>query len=262
MNESVTQADFLEAFGINSSADAAASEETVNEEAAEETQEEQEEQEEANAEQEESEQDSEQEADKTPTTKGPSAEEKAAYAYAQLRNENAKTKKLLSSVAELLGIDSKQNSDDLENILKEKIIEAQAQKTNIPADILKKLEHLEQRDDQFRKEQLKQMAYLGFQKVKTEFGLDEKQLQAFATELVNEGKNPFEQEYDLQMEYLRKNWKTMIQQAEDRAAQAEAARAAKAQSQGTTPSGKNGKQMGAQGKIDSIAALEKFLNSQ
>jgi len=191
----------------------------------------------------------------------PNADEKAAYAYAQLRSENAQTNKILTSVAQLLGLDPKQDKKTLEETLKGKILESQSKQTNIPVELLQKVEKLEQRDAMFTQEQLKNATYTNFQKLQQDFKLSVEDIQNFTTQLVMDGNNPFEKEVDIEATYLKQNWQNLVAQAEARGAQAEAERAAKANTQSSTPNNKNGKQPADGAKINSVKDLNSFFSS-
>lgn len=181
-----------------------------------------------------------------------------AHAFAQLRAENSKFKTLMNDMADLLQV----NKDgDLSEAIKAKVIEANAKKTGVPIEVLQKLDYLTQRDQEFTKEQMRQAAIFGFQKVKDQFKLTDQDLNGFAQDLYKAGVNPFEQQIDLLGEYQKRNFDRLIAAAVERGRQEEAQRAAKATEQGSTPVPQSGKQQSGQSKINTIKDLDSYFNN-
>jgi hypothetical protein len=195
----------------------------------------------------------------TPPPQEPS---KAAAAFAQMRTQNKQYEELLKGIAGLVGLENVNDPTQISTALQQKIVEAQAQKQGVPAELIQRLNTLEQANQQHTREQVQQAAYLGFQKVKDEFKLDDKGLQTFADELVANGVNPFEQPVDLVSEYKIRNFEKLIQAAVERGIQQEQQRAASAQQHGTTPNGQTGNKPGETGSITTVAELNKFFASQ
>lgn len=191
----------------------------------------------------------------------PAPDNKAAAAFAQMRLQNKKYESLFKGLAGVLGAEATDDPDKLMDALNEKLIEAQAKQQNLPPEVLQRLQKLEQENQMYTADQLKQTAYLGFQKVKDQFGLDDKALSQFADTLVADGVNPFEQPVDLITEYKVRNFETLMQQAIEKGVQQEMERAAKANAHSTNPgsgTGARGEQQ--DGKITTAAGLEKFFS--
>lgn len=186
--------------------------------------------------------------------------DKAAQAFAQMRVQNKQYEKLLAGMAQVLGVDAK-DPESITQALNSKVTEAQAKQQNIPVDILNRLQQLEEQNSMFNQEQVRRQAYLGFQNVKNKFGLDDKALNSFAETLVADNMNPFESPLDLETEYIKRNYQTLVAQAEARGAQAEAQRAANANKNGTVPNPKQGQPLEEPDKITSISDLDKWLNN-
>lgn len=187
---------------------------------------------------------------------------KANEAFAQLRVENKKYQGMLKNVATLLGVNSS-NPDDIVNSVQNAITQAQAKQQGIPPEVLARMAKLEDDNKAFMQNEIRKNAYLGFQSLKDKFSLDNKSLDSFATNLVNDGLNPFDTPMDLETEYIRRNYTTLISQAEERGAKKEAERAARASNQGTSPNNvQGGEDNSGVEKITSIHDLDKWLNSQ
>lgn len=246
--------EFLSAFGVSSESkaeDVTASEETT-EEVTEDVTEEETTETEATPEEE-------------PKDEQPQSaqDDKSAKAFAQMRIENKNLQKMIKGVAEVLGIEDTSNPENLTKTLQEKIIEAQAKKQNVPPEMLSRLQQLEEAQQEAQLGQIRQQAYLGFQKVKDMFKLSNQDLEAFAVDLQNKGINPFETTVDIVKEYKVQNMDRLIAEAEARGAQKEMERTTKAQKQSSTPNKKQGQQKGdGSEKITTISDLEQWMSQQ
>lgn len=198
----------------------------------------------------------------TQNQNGATETNKSAQAFAAMRVELARKDKLLEGVATVLGLDpkSKESMDQLQG----KLNEALAKKQGIDPEILAKLNRLEEMETQRNVEQVRNNALMGFQKVKTQFGLDDTQLQEFANQLVADGKNPFTTPLDLVTEYKIKNFEKLLENAKAQGVQEEIARASKANNNATTPGTNNGVQTGG-GEVQAITTvkqLNEWFNNQ
>lgn len=186
---------------------------------------------------------------------------KQAQAFAAMRVELSQKNKMLENVATVLGLDPK--SKDSMAQLQYKLTEALAKQQGIPTETLERLNRLEELEQQRNVEQIRNNAFLGFQKVKTHFKLTDDELQTFANELVAEGKNPFTTPMDLFTEYKLKNFDKLLEKAKEQGAQDEIARAAKASNNASTPGKKQG---GAANpdpdKITTVKQLNDWLNQR
>lgn len=190
----------------------------------------------------------------------PKPDNKQAKAWAEMRVQNKNYEKILKGVAGVLGVDGT-NPDTMLQALNDKVNEAQAKAQGVPKELLERLNQLEERDKMFEQEEIKRNAYLGFQNLKNDFGLDDKALSSFADELIQEGLNPFEQHVDIETAFIKTHYKDLITQAEERGIKREQERAAKANTQGSTPNNKNGQDPGGVQKINNIADLNKWYDS-
>lgn len=187
---------------------------------------------------------------------------KSAQAFAAMRVELANKNKLLEGVATVLGLDPKQK--DSMDQLQTKLNEALAKKQGLPVETLERLNKLEELEQQRNIEAIRNNAFQGFQKVKTQFGLSDADLQEFANGLVAEGKNPFIMPLDLVTEYKLKNFDKLLEQAKNQGAQDEINRAAKANNSASTPNNKQGgtAQNEEPDKITTVKQLNDWFNQQ
>lgn len=186
---------------------------------------------------------------------------KSAQAFAAMRVELNQKNKMLENVATVLGLDPK--SKDSMDQLQTKLTEALAKKQGLPVETLERLNRLEELEQQRNIEQVRNNAFAGFQQVKTQFGLNDEQLQAFANDLVADGKNPFVQQLDLVTEYKLKNFDKLLEQAKNQGAQAEIERAAKANNNASTPGTNQGGASGQEvDKITTVKQLTDWFNQQ
>ena len=184
---------------------------------------------------------------------------KQSQAFAAMRVELSQKNRMLENVATVLGLDPK--SKDSMNQLQTKLTEALAKKQGIPTETLERLNRLEELEQQRNVEQIRNNAFLGFQKVKTQFTLTDDELQSFANELVADGKNPFTTPLDLVTEYKLRNFDKLLAKAKEQGVQDEIARAAKASNNASTPGKKQGGAANPDAdKITTVKQLNDWLN--
>ena len=188
---------------------------------------------------------------------------KAGRAFAQLRVQNAQYRKTLNGIAKILGVTDTSDPDTLIAQLNKVILEKEAKDKNVPAELLERLQILEERDREYTQKQIMEYAYLGFQRVKDLFNLDDAGLQKFADELVAAGINPFETKVDVVREYKLLHFDELMQAAFEQGVKQEQARAAKAAKHSTAPNPQKGPgQNGNPEKITTVAQLNDWMNSQ
>lgn len=192
----------------------------------------------------------------------PEDQSKQAFAFAQLRQEANQKKQLLTGLQKILNIPEDTPMEDVMTKVQEAIVKAQSKQTGVPEEIITKLNNLEQRDKEYRAHQLQESAYLGFNKVQKEYGLDQAKIKEFAVELLKDNMNPFEQEVDVFKEYKLRHFDDILKAEVAKAVQAEQERAAKAGTQSTQPGSTQGQIKGETGKINSIKELDNWFDTQ
>ena len=194
--------------------------------------------------------------------KDPPPNNKAAAEFARMRIENKKLSTLLGDVAKILGIQDISDPEKMLQAVQEKVLQAQAKAIGIPEDILKRQKETEEKLTQYEQNQMRTQAYLGFQKVMDTYKLTQAQLNAFADELLEQGRNPFTTPMDLVKEYRDLHWEDILEAEREKARQEEADRAAKAASHSTQPSTKDGKPGGDPAKITTVRDLDAWMSSK
>lgn len=205
-------------------------------------------------------------AEEPPTQEEPPAQQqqpspdKQAYAFAQLRAQSTQYRNLLEKLAKATGIEYT-NETDLVAKLSDDAINKLAAKQQVPATMLKEMDELRQIRELFTAQQLQQKAALGFQTVKTNYSLTDKELQDFVVELQTAGKNPFLQEIDLEKEYKSLHLEDIVTKRVKAEVEAALKKNEAADKHSSTPS----KQSGSQGagdptKIDTMDGLNALLN--
>lgn len=168
-----------------------------------------------------------------------SAEEKQQYAWTQMSRENKELVNLLGRVAEANGIKFN-NTNELKTALNDDVIAKMAEKQNVPVELLQKIQMLEQDAASWKAQQLQNAAAAGFQQLQTEFALDQKALEAFAVELAEAGKNPFEVQVDVLAEYKARHFQDILNAQVQKAVEAALKGDASREAQSTQPAAMQG----------------------
>lgn len=184
---------------------------------------------------------------------------KQEYAFAQMRTQNTQLFGLLSKVAQAAGIEFKDNNELLTK-LNDDALGKLAKAQNVPVELLKRLEQLEQTDKVYQAEQLKNSALIGFQKVKDAYGLTDDELRGFAAELDTKGKNPFLTQVDLEAEYRLNHFQDILKKETAKAVEEALKKSNAADKHSSTPNNAQGKPDTGNGeKITTMAGLNDIL---
>lgn len=185
---------------------------------------------------------------------------KQEYAFAQMRAQNTQLFGLLSKVAQATGIEFKDNNELLAK-LSDDALGKLAKAQNVPVELLKRLEQLEQTDKVHQAEQLRNSALAGFNAVKDAYSLTDDELRGFAAELDAKGKNPFLTTVDLEAEYKLTHFQDIVKKETQRAVEEALKKSNAADKHGSTPNNAQGKpDTGAGEKITTLSGLNSLLN--
>lgn len=182
-------------------------------------------------------------------------------AFAAMRVQNRKMTDALAAVLQQHGLDPNlaNDPDTLIANANQARLEAEAQRQNVPTELLQRLTDLEAKDREAQQKRLSDAALAGFQAVKNQFNLDNQGIAAFAKQLQDAGTNPFEQEMDLVHHYKLHNLDKIIA-AETQKAVEEALKNQKSSTQySTQPSKTQGKESTGTEQIDTMAKFDRFL---
>lgn len=198
-------------------------------------------------------------ADPDPAPAQPPTPDRANQAFAALRVENTSLKTTIKDVAKVLGVPENADLQIMLEQVKEKTLEANAKQTNVPIDILRDMERLKGLESQFTQSQRQQQTVVGFQSLVTKYGLSNEDVMAFAQELINDNKNPYETDVDILQEYRNRNFDKLVLNAREQGIREEQLRAAKAGTSSTVPNPLQGQVPGAPDKITTIDDLNTLL---
>lgn len=187
--------------------------------------------------------------------------DKSSKAFAQLRIDNKQKDADFMRLAKLAGFDAN-TPEEARAQLDIHMTKFEAKKQNVDPLVLQQLQQREAQIAEQEKLQLKQEARTGFDKLRTQFSLDDNKLVAFAQQLQNAGINPFEQKVNLEQEYKLRNYDALIATAREAGRQEEITRRTKAQTSATTPSSKVGGTQDTGESLDSVEKLRVFLESK
>lgn len=198
------------------------------------------------------------EVDKLPKSKQNSA-------FAEMRIQNRQQQQVLKAILQRAGLDVSLANDPnkLMELLEDASVTEQAEQLKVPPEILKRLNYLENVTREAETEKIYTAATQGFQLVKDKYNLTDEQLVQFATQLKEDGINPFEQPVNLVNEYVTRNLDDIIKNAQEQAVQAALAQQNKAVQYSSTPSKTQGAATSPQldQKINTQAAFNNFLAS-
>lgn len=189
----------------------------------------------------------------------PSAEDKRNFAFGKMRTEISQLTELLGKVAKANGVEYS-DSKDLVAKLNDDAIQKMAQRQNVPVEILQELDALRRDSEQFKAQQRRDAAAIGFQRVMDTYNLTQDQLKAFAVELDQKGKNPFEQNIDLMEEYKILHYDDILNAAVKKAVEEALKKDSAANQSSSTPGQQQGGTGGEQQKITTVAGLTALLN--
>lgn len=182
-------------------------------------------------------------------------------AFAAMRVQNKTLSNALAAVLRQHGLDPNLANDpnkliqDAENAR----LEEEAQRQNVPTELLQRLTQLENRDRENQQKRLADAALLGFQTVKNQFNLSNTELSEFAKQLQDAGTNPFEQEMDLVQQYKLHNLDKIIANETQKAVELALRNQQTSSQYSTTPSKTQGKESTGADAIDTMAKFDRFL---
>lgn len=185
--------------------------------------------------------------------------EKQNATFAKMRVENKKYHDTIARLGSILGVDAK-DPEALIIGLNNKVLEYQSQQAKVPYELLQDLESTKTKLAEYEKASVREQALLAFQKVKDTYSLTNAQLETFATQLREQGVDPFQAPVDLDREYWIMNREQLVKQIKDKTEQEVLARNAKAAEHSTTPSKAKGSETHT-APVGSMAAFESFMAS-
>ena len=196
--------------------------------------------------------------------KGSSADKKRRqqnYAFAEMRNKLKAKDTFIEDLAASIGLDKNLSTDEKQAKIKEAILQKQAKESGIPLETLQRLEVLEARDRQYQLTQRQQQTQDAMAGLVEKYSLDNEAVESFVQQLIEDGKNPLEVDgVDLETEYLKLNFQTIVQREIDSAVQAERDRSKKAISKAASAADTGHNDGASDKKINSVKDLDDLFN--
>lgn len=252
MTNDEIMSEFEELFGSEEKPDEEETSEEETEETDEETTEETAEEEKAEDEEESSESAPEDEPPAPKDTK----QSKQNYAFAEQRLQIKKNEQFVRNLGKLIGFDEKASVEEIQNKIKDVLIEKTAKENNISVDLAKRLDLAEEALQENHRIKLEKKVQEDFLELIDKHNLDEAAVNEFTTYLRDNGKNPMlDQTVDLEAEYLKLHFNDMIQAAVTEALSKEAERRKKVEEKSPSGVSKSPTDKGEQ-KISSVKELD------
>lgn len=252
MTNDEIMSEFEELFGSEEKPDEEETPEEETEETDEETTEETAEEEKAEDEEESSESAPEDEPPAPKDTK----QSKQNYAFAEQRLQIKKNEQFVRNLGKLIGFDEKASVEEIQNKIKDVLIEKTAKENNISVDLAKRLDLAEEALQENHRIKLEKKVQEDFSELIDKHNLDEAAVNEFTTYLIDNGKNPMlDQNVDLEAEYLKLHFNDMIQAAVTEALSKEAERQKKVEEKSPSGVSKSPTDKGEQ-KISSVKELD------
>lgn len=186
----------------------------------------------------------------------------ANKAFASMRVKNKQLTDIINNVAAVIGLDpTKMAPKELEAAMNQAVIEAQSQQTQIPTEILERLNYLENQNKEREAEKLHSAARNGILAIKEQYGASKDELTEFLSNLAQDGIDPLHTQVDLTTEYVKRNFDKVVAARVETQVAAELERREKAQSSASTPSASKGSSPGDGNKISSVKEFERMLDT-
>lgn len=261
-NEQIT-AEFEELFGGGNEPDeeeAAEEEETTTEEDSEEstedTSEETEEDGEDDSEESEGEEDESEGESGAASASKPSKQAKQNHAFAEQRLQIKQNEQFIRDIGKLIGFDSKASLSDIQDKVKEVLLEKEAKDNNVSVDIMRRLDRADALIQENERIKLEKKVTEDFSELIDKHNLSEEDVQEFTAYLIDNGKNPMlDPSVDIASEYLKLHYEDMVKKAVDAALEKEEARQKKVEEKAASATSKSAADK-EETKISSVKDLD------
>lgn len=148
----------------------------------------------------------------------PPAEEKKQskqnYAFAEQRLQIKKNEQFIRSLGKLIGFDDNASVSEIQDKVKEVLLEKEARDNNIPIELAKRLDRAEELIQENDRIKLEKKVQEDFSELIDKHNLDEGAVNEFTQYLIDNDKNPMTgKAVDLEAEYLKLHFQDMIDSA-------------------------------------------------
>lgn len=154
------------------------------------------------------------EAQKETKPSSKSSQSKQNYAFAEQRLQIKQNEKFMRSLGKLIGFDDNASIEDIQNKIKEVLIEKEAKDNNISVELAQRLDRAEELIQENDRIKLEKKVQEDFSDLIDKHNLDEEAINEFTTYLLDNGKNPLvDRNVDIESEYLKLHYQDMVNQA-------------------------------------------------
>ena len=214
-----------------------------------------------NTDEEQAEDESHDESDSQTKTPPVTKQSKANHAFAEQRLQIKKNEQFIRSLGKLIGFDESATIDEIQNRIKDVLIEKEAKDNNISVELAKRLDKAEELIQENDRIKLEKKVQEDFSDLIDKYNLDEESLNDFTTHLVDSGKNPLlDRTVDIEAEYLKLHYDDLVQAAVKEALAKEASRKKKVEEKAATaaPKGVSDKE---EKSINSVKDLDDLFSN-
>lgn len=186
---------------------------------------------------------------------------KQNYAFAEQRLQIKKNEQFVRSLGKLIGFDETASIQDIQDKIKEVLIEREAKENNISVELAKRLDRAEEVLQENDRIKLEKKVQEDFSELIDKHNLDEQAVNDFTTYLIDNGKNPMlDRNVDIESEYLKLHYQDMINDAVTAALAKEEARKKKVEDKAPSSVSKAPGDKG-ETKIASVSELDDLFNN-
>lgn len=186
---------------------------------------------------------------------------KQNYAFAEQRLQIKKNEQFVRSLGKLIGFDETASIQDIQDKIKEVLIEREAKENNISVELAKRLDRAEEVLQENDRIKLEKKVQEDFSELIDKHNLDEQAVNDFTTYLIENGKNPMlDRNVDIESEYLKLHYQDMINDAVTAALAKEEARKKKVEDKAPSSVSKAPGDKG-ETKIASVSELDDLFNN-
>ncbi len=213
-----------------------------------------------NTDEEQAEDESQDESDSQTKTQPASKQSKANHAFAEQRLQIKKNEQFIRSLGKLIGFDESATIDEIQNRIKDVLIEKEAKDNNISVELAKRLDKAEELIQENDRIKLEKKVQEDFSELIDKYHLNEESLTAFTNYLLDQGRNPLlDRTVDIEAEYLKLHHEDLVQAAVKEALAKEASRKKKVEEKAASgaPKGASDKEEKA---VSSVKDLDELFN--
>ena len=139
---------------------------------------------------------------------------KQNYAFAEQRLQIKKNEQFIRSLGKLIGFDDSASVSEIQDKVKEVLLEKEARDNNIPIELAKRLDRAEELIQENDRIKLEKKVQEDFSELIDKHNLDEGAVNEFTQYLIDNDKNPMTgKAVDLEAEYLKLHFQDMIDSA-------------------------------------------------